>query len=644
MLPVLLSIVLTGSTAEIPIGKTTEYLKNDGPVETIGAVPGWQSLGKDHAGLGFHKDPVWLRFKLANPETSAKNLVLDLGYPLHDHVEFYFRNANGWIKKISGDMHPYNTREIDSANIAFLLSAVPGDNMYYLRIHSQSSLVLPLRILSEQKFYNEKFQEYIVLFLYYGVLIVMALYNLFLYFSIRDRTYLYYTLFTAVLLVNTANLNGMSFQFLWPDSPRWGNIAVLLGVFLVHAMGIQFSRSYLRTDKLIPRIDIVLKVFAGICYVGCVVAFFVPYWALMKSVLFLVLSATILLMGVGVYGVIKKYRPAYFYLSAWVLLLTANILAILKNAGVLPSWTILGYSIQIGSAVEVVLLSLGLADRINVLNNSLEDANRTLEGKVRERTEELAKINWDLAQKNEIMEIELVIASEIQKSIFPNLSWRKNGLALAGHYRPLQKVGGDYYDIFHYDGWTGIVLADAEGHGVPAALLTAMAKISFSEAVSKTKSPGEILKYVNDSMHKLVLSQGHLTAVFAAISPDKELTYANAAHPPAYLLRKSMANIMPLAANGYLLGVTNQQKVFEMKKESLISGDRLFLFSDGLYDHHKMEESVIDEIWMQNVLRRSLDMPLGAASSFVLKEWETTMHGAPIQDDMSFLMVEVEAT
>ena len=643
MLPVLFAISLAGFQGEVFVGAATQYLKSDVAFDKISVQSAWQPLGKDHASLGFYKEPVWLRFALSNPGSEAKNLVLDLGYPLHDHVEFYTTYGGKTVQKISGDMHVYGLREVDSANIAFLTTLPPGEHILYLKVVSQSSLVLPLRILSEQKFYNEKFQEYIVYFLYYGVLLVMALYNLFLYFSIRDRAYLYYAAFTGFLILNTAILNGMAFQFLWPDSPRWGNIAAMMGVFFVHALGIQFSRSYLRTDKLAPRVDIFLKIFIALCLAGCVAATMLPYWMLMRPILAIVFVATVVLMGVGIYGVIKGSRSALFYFTAWVVLLTGNILSILKNAGVLPSWTILTYSIQIGSAIEAVLLSLGLADRINVLNNDLEEANRTLEAKVRERTEELAKINWDLAQKNEIMEIELVIASEIQKSIFPNLSWRKNGLALAGQYRPLQKVGGDYYDIFQHEGWTGIVLADAEGHGVPAALLTAMAKISFSEAVARTKSPGEILKYVNDSMHKLVLSQGHLTAVFAAISPDKELTYANAAHPPAYLLRKSRADITPLAANGYLLGVTDKRRHFEMKKESLIAGDRLFLFSDGLYDHHKMEKSVIDDNWMQTVLRRSLDMPLSDASSYVLKEWEVTMHGAPIQDDMSFLMVEVEA-
>lgn len=643
MLPVLLSIALNGFSGEAFIGNAAQYLEKDGSLETISADAGWKPLGKDHAGLGFHKDPVWLRFRLAHSDQAAKTLVLDMGYPLHDHVEFYAPNGKQVTKKISGDIHPYHTREIDSANIAFLLSVPPGEHTYYLRLHSQSSLVLPLRILSEQKFYHEKFQEYVVMFLYYGVLIVMALYNLFLFFSIRDRTYLYYALFTACLLMNTAVLNGMAFQFLWPDSPRWGNIAALVAVFLVHALGIQFSRSYLRTDQLTPRVDIFLKGFMALCLTGALAAFFLPYYILMRPILLLVLAATAVLLGVGIYGVVKKSRPAYFYLVAWMLLLAANVLAILKNAGVLPSWTFLTYSIQIGSAAEVVLLSLGLADRINVLNNRLEAANENLENKVKERTIELAEKNWELAQKSTIMEVELQIASEIQNSIFPNLSWRKNGLAMAGHYQPLEKVGGDYYDIFHHEGWTGIVLADAEGHGVPAALLTAMAKISFSEAVSKSKSPADILKYVNDSMHRLVLSQGHMTAFFAAITPDGKLAYANAAHPPAYLLRKASPHIMPLAAAGFLLGVTDRQGKFELKKESLVHGDRLFLFSDGLYDHHKMNDSVIDEAWMQKVLLESHGLPLDAACAYVLKEWEACVDGAQLQDDVSFLMIEVEA-
>lgn len=643
MLPVFLSVALNGFSGEAFIGRATQYLEKDGPLEIVSNDTGWQPLGKDHAGLGFHKDPIWLRFRLANADKTAKTLVLDLGYPLHDHVEFYMPNGKQVVKKVSGDMHSYHTREIDSANIAFLLSAPPGEQTYYLRLHSQSSLVLPLRIFSEQKFYHEKFQEYVVMFLYYGVLIVMALYNLFLFFSIRDRAYLYYALFTACLLLNTAVLNGMAFQFLWPDSPRWGNIAALVAVFLVHALGIQFSRSYLRTDQLAPRVDIFLKGFMALCFAGAVAAFFLPYHILMRPILLLVLAATAVLLGVGIYGVAKKSRPAYFYLVAWVLLLAANVLAILRNAGILPSWTLLTYSIQIGSAAEVVLLSLGLADRINVLNNRLEAANENLENKVKERTIELAEKNWELAQKNTIMEVELQIASEIQNSIFPNLSWRKNGLAMAGHYRPLEKVGGDYYDIFHHEGWTGIVLADAEGHGVPAALLTAMAKISFSEAVSRSKSPADILKYVNDSMHRLVLSQGHMTAFFAAITPDRKLAYANAAHPPAYLLRKASPHITPLAAAGFLLGVTDRQGKFELKNESLVNGDRLFLFSDGLYDHHKMNDSVIDEAWMQNVLLKSHSLPLDAACAYVLKEWESCVDGRHLQDDMSFLMIEVEA-
>lgn len=643
MLNALIALSLTGFSGEMHIGSLTQYREGDAAISEIKKAADWKPLGKNHASLGFRAAPVWLRFALRNDEKVPQHLVLDLGYPLHDRVDFYFAVGAGVAKKTSGDAYPYSTREIDATNIAFRLSVPPGESTYYVRIDSQSSMVLPLRILTEEKFRAQIFQEYTVLFLYYGILIVMAVYNLFLFFSIRDRTYLWYTLFTACLAVNTAVLNGMAFQYFWPDSPRWGNMAALVFVFLIHALGIEFSRSYLQTRLLAPRIDKFLRVFSAVCFAGIAAALFMPYGALIKPILLMVMVATVTLIGLAIYGVIKKSRPAYFYFTAWILLLAGNLLVILKNAGVMPSLPIINYGVQIGSALEVVLLSLGLADRINVLNNTLEETNRNLEARVRQRTEELAIINWDLAQKNQIMEIELQIASEIQNSIFPNLSWRKNGIALAGHYRPLEKVGGDYYDVFHHDGWTGIVLADAEGHGVPAALLTAMAKISFSEAVNRSKSPAEILKYVNDSMHRLVLSQGHMTAVFAAISPDRELSYANAAHPPAYLLRKSAPAVVPLAASGFLLGVTDKRGKFETYKQSLQSGDRLFLFSDGLYDHHKMESSVIDETWMHKILRHSHTMPLDEACGYVLSEWEICMQGAAVQDDMSFLMVEVEA-
>ena len=288
---------------------------------------------------------------------------------------------------------------------------------------------------------------------------------------------------------------------------------------------------------------------------------------------------------------------------------------------------------------------LGLADRINVLNNSLEDANRTLEGKVRERTEELAKINWDLAQKNEIMEIELVIASEIQKSIFPNLSWRKNGLALAGHYRPLQKVGGDYYDFIEVtrgsEEETIIAVGDVMGHGVAAALLMASARAALRAHAFDTGQLADLLSKVN---RVLATDRNFrfMTLALAAINTRSGvMRWASAGHYPPIVYHASQDSFAEHDGGGVPLGIEQGVAYEEYEFRGITNGDIIVLGSDGIWETQNSAGVQFGMPRLHEVIRLNRKQPASSVAKAIENALSSFRGAVAAEDDVTYVVIKV---
>src|SRR5215210_5518515 len=199
---------------------------------------------------------------------------------------------------------------------------------------------------------------------------------------------------------------------------------------------------------------------------------------------------------------------------------------------------------------------------------------------------------WDSYDQLSLMrqstEQELRLAQSIQQASLPREVPQLEGWQISPFYRPAREVGGDFYDFFELeDGRLGLVVGDATGHGVPAALVMASARSMLRAVAQASDSPGDVLRRVNDPLATDIPANMFVTCFYAILNPESgSLTYANAGHDLPYLYRNSAAE--ELRARGMPLGLMPGMG-YEEKQTILEAGEAALLYSDGLVEAHDPE-------------------------------------------------------
>ena len=218
-------ITLSDSIDEYKIGKYTEILFDPSKKLTINDVAfgnasnDFKPLNSDHTNLGYREETIWLRFELKIDSIEAKDWLLNLDYQEIDNVIFFMpiNNHNYFIRK-AGLAYPLSNREIQQRVIVFPINLNSNEVMkFYLRIETGKSLPISLSIYSPKEFFKSEESKYLIFGIFYGALIIMAVYNLFLYLSIKDLSYLFYSLFVISVGYYQSNIDGLGIRFLTPN-------------------------------------------------------------------------------------------------------------------------------------------------------------------------------------------------------------------------------------------------------------------------------------------------------------------------------------------------------------------------------------------------------------------------------------------
>lgn len=373
----------------------------------------WQPVNKQVVSFGITKDVYWIRVPLQN--NTGRPLLLKVANNALTEVRVY-ETVNNQVtgEHFSGATQPFAQRQLLDVDYLFPLKVTPGAAAtVYIRVQHFRGTHFPLLAGTGAAFYNEAGRRNLLQGMYYGFMLLMVLYNLFIYFSLRDSSYLYYVVYVFLMGLFNASVTGYAFRYIWPNLPALNAYEDILSA-LVCMAGILFTVNFLNTKQNAPVFHrVLLALLAAYTVIGAVVGagYFYP-----GSVAVETLSLVLVLVLFGAaYRVLQKgYQPALFFLFAWSLLLISVVVFVLKDFDVLPYTDFTESSLQIGSAVEALLLSMALANRINVLKKEKQEAqwetlrslekNRTLmaeqnemlEKKVEERTSELKLANKEL--------------------------------------------------------------------------------------------------------------------------------------------------------------------------------------------------------------------------------------------------------
>lgn len=365
--------------------------------------------------FGISNSVFWLKVRVFNASQQNK-FRFQLAQPSLDEVDFYQPIPNGTFSvSTCGEKFVFSKREYADPSFIYSATITPGKmTEFYFRLKSRDNLQVPVILgLPEKIFESNKIKDF-VFGLFAGIMIVMFFYNAFLFITVKDKTYLFYIIYLATVILTQCSIQGYTFQYLWPNSPWLAQWSPFLWSPAVGIASAYFLRVFLNTAYFIPRMDKGFHAFTGMYILAVIIALagrFSESYLLITSCAF-ILSMYMLLSAVSIFR--KNFKPARYFLVAWTLFLMGVTVYSLTNFGLLPINSFTQYAMPGGAAAEVILLSLALADRINVLKREKEASqaealfisqqnqelirqqNVLLEQKVHERTIELEETNEEL--------------------------------------------------------------------------------------------------------------------------------------------------------------------------------------------------------------------------------------------------------
>ena len=373
--------------------------------------------------FGYSSSAFWLRLPLQAGQGAAREWMLEFAYPSLDNVEVFVPDGKGGYGRLqAGDHQPFSARPYPHRNLVFPFTLAPGkEQMIYARVTSNGNLTMPVTLWTPEALHQNDLRTYPLFALYYGGLGALAAYNLLLFFLIRDRRHVEYAAFAGCMIIAQASLNGFGNQFLWPESPVWANGVFPAAMAATGLFGALFTRSFLETRRTAPGLDKLIIVCVAWFAIAAIGSFVFPYRMAAINVSLSGITFSLLAVAGGVLCLMRNGPGARFFLIAWALLLVGAAVTGARNFGWLPTNDLTSYAMQIGSALEMLLLSSALADRINSMRKEKERAQADslavqhamvealqrseleLEDRVAQRTRELADANTRLQESEEAL-------------------------------------------------------------------------------------------------------------------------------------------------------------------------------------------------------------------------------------------------
>lgn len=341
--------------------------------------------------FGFTQSVYWFKIDLNNLNPSQnKKWWVKIDYPLLECIDLYLVKNDGEILKYQrmGTSQPFASREVVSHHF---ISELPlknvADSTLLLRVETQSSMQLPLTILSSEDLFGEMEQNNFFVGIYYGLFFIILLYNIVLFIYTSDRNYLRYILFLVSFILWQLSFDGLGIKYVWGDS-RWliehGSSAFIA---FTSFSALFFSRHFLNTPRFTPRMDKIIVAMMVFSLALALASSILPYGMVIPiNALFASVMPIVLLMS-GLLVMRHEYRAARFYVAGWSSLLIATIIFAFNKFDLIPSFYGINHVQQIGSAIEMIFLSLALAHRVYLLQREyigkLNRLNDTLSDKVK---------------------------------------------------------------------------------------------------------------------------------------------------------------------------------------------------------------------------------------------------------------------
>lgn len=390
-------------------------------------------------GFGYATGAYWLKLVVQPDHASLWWWAFD--YPSLDQATLYIENSAGLQQAQAGDLVALDKRAFLHRQLVFPLQLPAHEpSLLWLRVQSEGSITLNHQLLNNAEFIQHTRYAYLLPALYFGLLIALASYNFLLYLGLRERVFLWYVIFVMGFGLGALALNGLGSIFIWSGALVFGNSMLPIGFATAVLAATLFTRDFLNTKQSLPSWDYWLKLLILVESLALLGIMLVS----VRLALMIMSAVTIMMVFVltpcTIHGVLKKAPGALLFAIAWAMLLVGSIVMSLRNFGVLPSNIFTMNALQLGSALEMILISLGLADRFNRFKQQHSQMQQQMLEHEKDRVIELQQHEAELAQKVHSRTLELERANQRLQLLAATdvLTGLANRAALYQHFAQLQ--------------------------------------------------------------------------------------------------------------------------------------------------------------------------------------------------------------
>ena len=605
---------LSEKNAEIePLWKHAQYLRAPAGhlrIDDVVTHSGFTGL-KRHAQFGQTDDHTWIKVSVDHLSfVEDGRFTFGLEHTFLDNLELYRHTHDGIVQKIYhvGDVLPYDERPFDYRGFILpITDHKPGDT-YYFHAWSVSSMILTMYIGSDAGIFQRANRLSLFSYFISGIILAMLIYNLFLYFGTRISAYGWYVFYVGNVWLYTVFASGLGYQYLWSDSPTLQNTISYLSVAGFQWASFNFARSFLRMEKYLPKVD---KWFLRISYFPLllIVIIFIS-----KSLAFYLLSlitltivATIPTVSLIVWR--RGFVPSLLFLISWIFVVAGMLIYNLMLMGVLPVAFITTHALEMGVALESILLSFALAYRIR----SMELLSKSRDKESRNQLER--------AYAETESALSMAKASNEAKNAFLSNISHNVKTPIHAFYGNIQLLSGSELD-------------DSQKDKLEAAKDNAMQLffymdnlLTYSEILgndivpieSKTNVKNEIDEII-ESWQKNNAEEGyHLDVFYSSSVPNT--TYAEWIHARK-VLRVLFDSLIPISSNPDIQ-IRVSAEIDEKEGSIVIDIDQLQLPDNKVLDNWVKEEIAANEwegLGLEYYVGRKLIEVLGARLTYTQTE------------------------
>ncbi|MAG43430.1 MAG: hypothetical protein CMH95_03895 [Oceanospirillaceae bacterium] len=349
---------------------------------TLGSTEDWLQSNDEYLNLGVGDDGYWFTMRVRASDDS--DWFLRNRYSLLDTVALFqcpegVRDASQCHISQGGDRTPYTERAIDHPNLILPLHLTPG-NTYdlYLYVTTEGSYQLPVEFVDQTTLNTQLINNGVFRGAYYAVMLAMALYNLILFFAVRDRLYLYYTAFVSSFLFFHMNFEGSAFGYFWPEKPELNAFMVPLSFAISQFFFALFLPQLLMLKNYCPKAAMVYRVYVPVTLGFAILSIAAPYQTAVSIQNYVNSLLAIYTLIAGIRAWTQGHKPAKYFTIAWVVFMMGVISANMSTLGVIPGTPLTLYGYQMGSVFDVILISLAMGARINMLREAQQEDQRRL--------------------------------------------------------------------------------------------------------------------------------------------------------------------------------------------------------------------------------------------------------------------------